>query len=135
MKKRILWSVLVIMAVILAAFLSRPYFQVERLTKKYGLEFEERYKDNGYCESIDYLKVFKYHDESVDISYLDNRKLKNRLNNLGEDYALVLYIEDNHSFAELYVFHDEGDRWVLSEWNTIWSYSGSADSFMWPYYP
>ena len=134
-KKRIFWIFVIILVVSLTAYLIRPYIQVERLTKKYGSEFEDRYVENGFYDEIEYMKVFKYREESAGISYIGINGLKDRLMNLGDDYAVVLYVEKNHSSASLYVFRDEDSRWDFLEWNLVWSYSGSADSFMWPYYP
>lgn len=71
----------------------RPYYSVNSLTKKYADEFSELYRDNGFYEDIEYFKVFKYRNEEVNIQCLNNKKLKNRLNNLNDDYAVVLYIE------------------------------------------
>ena len=117
-----------------ALFIFRPYYSVNSLTKKYADEFSELYRDNGFYEDIEYLKVFKYRNEEVNIQCLNNKKLKNRLNNLNDDYAVVLYIEKNHSSASLFIFYDVDGQWELLDWYLVWSYSGTADGFMWPYY-
>lgn len=111
-----------------------PYFVAEDLTKKYGAEFSNLYSENGFYSNIEYLRVLQYRDKKVNFYYLDNDRLKKELTSLSNDYAVVLYIEENHSSASLFIFYDEGGQWKLSNWNLIWSTSGSADGFMWPYY-
>ena len=130
-KKVLIVSILLL---IVALFIFRPYYSVNSLTKKYADEFLELYRDNGFYEDIEYFKVFKYRNEEVNIQCLNNKKLKNRLNNLNDDYAVVLYIEENHSSASLFIFYDVDGQWELLDWYLVWSYSGTADGFMWPYY-
>lgn len=48
-------------------YLFVPYFRVNNLTKKYGSEFQELYSENGFYSDIEYLKVFQYRDEKVNI--------------------------------------------------------------------
>ncbi len=66
---------------------------------------------------------------------MSNEKLKNTLDNLNDDYAVVLYVEENHSSSSLYIFYDEDGQWKLLDWYLVWSNSGTADGFMWPCYP
>lgn len=127
----------VYVAIIIALFLiylAVPYFQAGHLTKKYGTEFLDLYSENGFYDNIEYLKVFQYRDEKTNLYYLDDDRLKEELRDLGRDYAVVLYVEENHSSASLFIFYDEDGQWKLSSWNLIWSTSGTADGFMWPYY-
>lgn len=133
MRKKVL-IVSILLLLIVALFIFRPYYSVNSLTKKYADEFSELYRDNGFYEDIEYFKVFKYRNEEVNIQCLNNKKLKNRLNNLNDDYAVVLYIEENHSSASLFIFYDVDGQWKLLDWYLVWSYSGTADGFMWPYY-
>lgn len=132
--KKALFLVLAIVIPLFLIYLFVPYIRVDNLTKKYGSGFEELYNENGFYSGIEYLKVFQYQDEKVNIYGLDDDRLKKELSNLGNDYAVVLYIEENHSSASLFTFYDENGKWKLLEWNTIWSYGGTADGFMWPYY-
>lgn len=133
-KNKIVFIIFIIILIVIL-FIFRSYYSVNSLTKKYGSEFSELYRENGFYEDIEYFKVFKYRNEEVDIRCLNNKKLKNVLDNLNDDYAVVLYVEENHSSASLFIFFDEDDQWNLLDWYLVWSYSGSADGFMWPYYP
>ena len=133
MKKK--WYVVAAMIIALfLIYLAVPYFRVGNLTKKYGSEFLNRYSENGFYGDIEYLKVFQYRDEKINIPYLDNTRLREELIDLSDDHAVILYVEENHSSASLFVFCDESGQWKLSSWNLIWSKSGTADGFMWPYY-
>lgn len=131
MKRRVFLAIIVTLLLIC---LSVPYFQVNHLTKKYGSDFLDLYSENGFYDDMEYLKVFQYRDEKINLYYLDNDRLKQKLSNLGDEYAVVLYVEENHSSASLFIFYDEAGRWKLSDWDLIWSSSGSADGFMWPYF-
>ncbi len=131
--KKIVFIISIIFIAVL--FIFKPYYSVYSLTQKYGSEFSELYKDNGFYEDIEYFEVFKYRNEEVDIRCLNNKKLKSALENLNDDYAVVLYVEENHSSASLFIFFDKDGQWELLDWYLVWSYSGSADGFMWPYYP
>ncbi len=133
MRKKLLVFLGVIM-VLLLFFLLKPYVTVNHLTQKYGSEFSGLYGENGFYSDIEYLKVLQYRDEKADIYYLDNAALKRELDNLGQEYAVVLYVEENHNSASLFIFYDENGRWELLNWNTIWSFSGTADGFMFPCY-
>lgn len=115
-------------------FLLKPYFMVNRLTKKYGSEFCELYSENGFYSDIEYLKVFQYRDEKADIYYLDNTRLKKELSNLSQEYAVVFYVEENHSSASFFIFYDENGSWKLLSWSPVWSSLGTADGFMFPCY-
>lgn len=111
-----------------------PYFKANILTTKYGAEFLSLYSKNGFYNDIEYLKVFQYRNEKAGIIYLYKDDLKKELDILNDDYAVVLYIEENHSSAALFIFYDSNGKWELSSWDVIWSFSGTADGFMWPYY-
>lgn len=67
--------VFIILVPVLIYFLV-PYFKVNSLTAKYGAEFSSLYSENGFYEDIEYLKVFQYRDEKVDMVYLDDDRLK-----------------------------------------------------------
>ncbi|MBR1702883.1 MAG: hypothetical protein IJ716_13200 [Lachnospiraceae bacterium] len=125
---------IIILMLSIVCYLSIPYFKIQKLTQKYGAEFENLYGENGFYDGIEYLKILQYRDEKADIYYLEDDHLREELKNLDDKYAVVLYVEENHSSEAVYIFEDKGGQWKMVEWNLIWSYSGSADSFMWPYY-
>lgn len=131
--KKILIIVLIVL-IPLMIYLFTPYFMADILTKKYGADFLSLYSENGFYNDIEYLKVFQYRNEKVKMVYFDKDNLKKKWDILNDDYAVVLYIEENHSSASLFIFYDVDGKWELSSWDVVWSYSGTADGFMWPYY-
>jgi hypothetical protein len=48
--------------------------------------------------------------------------------------AHVYYVTKNRTSADLFTFSKKDGQWVIEKWTTIWSRSGSADGFIWPYY-
>lgn len=134
-KNRIKKAVVILSILILLCLpLFYPYLEVDRLTKKYGEEFSELYRDNGFYSDIEYLKVIKYKEESAHF-FISNKKISDEIDELSNSDALVLYIEEGHSSASLFVYTLEDNQWKFVEWYTLWAYSGSADDFFWPYYP
>lgn len=131
--KKVFIIVIIVLLPFLIYFLI-PYLEVNILTSKYGAEFSSLYSKNGFYNNIEYLKIFQYRGEKVDMVYLYKDDLKKELDVLNDDYAVVLYIEENHSSAALFIFYDANGEWELSSWDVIWSFSGTADGFMWPYY-
>ena len=106
-------ATIIVICTILAFVLFFPYIKAEVLTLKYGDEFEGLQKQTNMLGELEYLKVLSY----------------------SSDTAEVLYITDSGDLRCLLTFAREpNDEWEVSEWKTIWSKSGSADEFMWPFY-
>lgn len=82
----------------------------EYLTTTYGSCFEEYYCEYTSLEYT-YLKVLNY----------------------GDDKAIVYYVERHEGGDVLYFEKDKQGRWNIVEWKTIWSRTGSASEFVWPY--
>lgn len=108
-RKIIIWLFCIALFLIIAF----PYLKSEYLTQRYGNEFKELYLQTGMIEEIEYFRVLKKNNESADVNY----------------------ITKDHSSSVLITFKLENQNWILNEWRTIWSKSGSADDFIWPYYP
>lgn len=83
----------------------------EILTYKYGDQFEERYQDTNMISSIDYIKVLSYTD----------------------DAALVYYVLEDKAAGCVLEFYEDNGKWSFGGWDAVWSKSGSADGFIWPY--
>ncbi len=107
-KKRIKWIVLLIFLAVLFS----PYLKVEYLTWRHGDEFTDGYQQTNMIEEVEYLKVMGYSDTN----------------------AKVYYVLGDHAAAVLITFVKQGNQWVMDIWEAIWSRSGSADGFIWPYY-
>lgn len=125
--------IIIICVILLVIVCMIPYIQAEKLTREYGDEFADLYTENGFYENIEYLKVLKYKDKKI-WAFYPNKRIKKEVER-EENKAVVLYVEENHSSCALYFFSLQQGEWKLEKWETIWSYSGSAEGAMWPYYP
>ncbi len=84
----------------------------EIVTNKHGGEFDTIYKENTMMGEIDYLKILIYSNES----------------------SLVYYVSKDRSGGDILIFTKKDKKWVYEGWErTVWSKSGSADGFIWPY--
>ena len=108
MKKNVLILVICVLCVIVLIF---PYITAEFLTFKYGSEFNNLQQQTNILIDVEYYKVISYSNETAKVFYVSS------------------------SSGNLLTFEkDSKGNWKYSEWKTIWSNSGSADEFMWPYY-
>lgn len=101
-----------IAALLLAGILAVPYVKAELLTAWHGEEFAQEYKQCGMIDQIEYFKITSYNDED----------------------ACVFYVTGAHSSGVRMNFSGGAGNWKLSDWSAVWSDSGSADGFCWPYY-
>lgn len=97
---------------ILAILFSLPYLKAEYLTSRYGDMFEYEYHQSGMITEIEYFKVISYSNGN----------------------ATIFYVLKNHSAGVCMNFRKEHKSWQVTNWQVIWSTSGSADKFFWPYY-
>lgn len=111
MKKR--KKFVIAFALLFVAFYCISLFKCEFLTAVHGDEFEGLETNTNMLEKSDYLKVLDYSDTD----------------------STVYYVGPNRSYANILSFSRNGktDQWVHVKWDTIWSKSGSADGFIWPY--
>ncbi len=108
-KKKVIIALAILIPVILTAVFF-PYIKAEYLTWRYGEEFTGLERQTNMLNAADYLKVLEY----------------------SEHEATVFYASDT---GDVMVFvKDENSNWTRKSWKTIWSESGSADGFYWPYY-
>lgn len=111
-KKKISITITLIILILFATLVVVPYVRVEILTYKYGDQFQELYKQINIISDIEYLKVIEYSDE----------------------ITKVCYVSKNHQSSNVITFKQQDETWILDSWETIWSKTGSADGFIWPYY-
>ena len=105
-KTLVLIGILIVMALILFF----PYVKSGILTVQYGEEFEGLQKQTNMLSDSDYLRVISYSDNMAEVFYVSNS-------------------------GDLLTFEkDEEGNWKYIKWKTVWSNSGSASEFMWPYY-
>jgi len=101
-----------VIVIIIIVMLIVPYIRVEILTLKYGSEFVNLYGASNMIDGIEYFKVMDY----------------------SETYAKVYYVSKGRYSGNMFIFVQKDGHWILDNWETIWSETGSADSFMWPLY-
>ncbi len=106
-KKLIIISIVVVVIISLIVFF--PYIKAEYLTFRYGDEFSGLEQQTNMLEKAKFYKIISY----------------------SKDKATVFYVSDT---GDLITFKKENNEWEMNEWKTIWSTSGSADGFYWPYY-
>ena len=76
-------------------------------------EFPPISDDNTMIGDIEYFKIIKYDKEE----------------------ARLYYVSKNRSSGNIISYKKDGNgKWIYSSWDeTVWSKSGSADGFLWPY--
>ena len=106
-KKRM--AIIIIVSVFIIA-LFFPYLKAAYLTLLHGEEFEGLELQTHMLNEARYFRVLEY----------------------SENEATVFYVSDT---GDLITFvKNESDQWTIQCWKTIWSTTGSADEFYWPYY-
>ena len=85
------------------------YMKNEFLTWHYGKEFIGLHKSSNMVDNVDYLKVISYSENSACIYYVG-------------------------SSGDVFTFTKNNNEWEMLTWNTIWSKTGSADGFIYPYF-
>lgn len=108
--RRYLW---LLGGLILLAFLFYPYLQAEILTWQHGPAFKDGYQQTGLIAEVEYFKVIKHSTTTAE----------------------VFYVSKDHAGGNLLIFSYEENQWQLKRWSAVWSKTGSADGFMWPFYP
>ena len=112
MKKKNIWILIACCIVLIHLLVFSPYIKAEILTNKYGHEFLGLELQTNLLDDADYLKVVDYDDQS----------------------ARVFYVASGAWGCWLTFCKDRNGDWRLENWDCIWSTTGSADGFMWPYY-
>lgn len=84
----------------------------EKLTAQYGAQFADLYKNYTMFEEPDDFKVLQYQDTKASVYYVTR----------GSGGDIVHYRRD-----------EVLDAWQFDEWETVWSRTGSASGFVWPY--
>ncbi len=100
--------------IILIALIIYPYFKTEYLTYKYVDEFNDINIYGGYFSELEYIKVFDYQNNFAEVYYVSKNK----------GYGILLSLKMN-----------KNGLWNIDEFIKAWSKTGTADDFIWPYYP
>lgn len=108
-------KILGIIVLIIILIWAVPFIHNELLTVLHGKEFYNRYIDTGFFDENSEQESCKV------LSY--SKTVKGILCNTGKEQGLILYFTKN-----------ENNIWEMSSWDCIWSKSGTADGFQWPYF-
>ena len=85
----------------------------EMLTSTHGHNFNELYRENTMIGEVGFFRVLYYSDS----------------------FARVYFVSGNRSAGDILTFSNENGQWVYNSWErTVWSTTGSADDFIWPYW-
>lgn len=109
MKKKLIIG-LIVLLIFLGVIWGSNIIKCEILTLQHKSEFVEQYKQTNIINNVDYLKIISYDDNEATVYYVSKNKHGNILK-----------------------FKKHNDLWLMDSWDTVWSKSGSADGFIWPY--
>lgn len=112
--KRILCLMIIIPVGLFLIIWGISVLRCEILTYSFHEVFEEKYKDNTMLGELEYLKVLS----------------------CAPDVARVYFVTsgENCIGGDILIFENKDGVWNYSGWEeTVWSSSGSADGFIWPY--
>ncbi len=101
--------VLVILFAIVLTLFVHPYPKAAAMTALHGNEFVGLEQETRMLNESRYLRVLNYSDS----------------------VATVFYVSDTGAKI---TFVSEADGWRIVSWEVIYSTTGSADGFIWPYY-
>ena len=110
LRKKHILAIAILLCLVLAVAV--PYGRVEYLTARYGAEFSRGYCQTGMVDAVAFWKVMEYQ----------------------ADAAQVYYSLPDGAGGILLHFVRDGGGWSLRTWEAVWSSSGSADGWIWPYY-
>ncbi len=112
-KRKVLIIVLAVVLVALLPFIvwGSSLLKCEILTKIYYDDFEYAWTDNTMLDEMEYFKVLDCDGETARVYYVSE----------GVDSANVLTFEKNDG------------KWVETQWECIWSKTGSASEVIYPY--
>ena len=103
---------LLILIMLFAVVWGGSLIRCEVLTSKHGAEFTIPDVVTAWFGDDGTAKVISYSSQAAKVYYYS--------------------IEDG--FAEEIYFIKHGNAWVFDTWGTVWSSTGNADDFMWPYF-
>ena len=101
---------ILVVIIFLILIILLPYAKTEILTIRYGEEFQGLENQTNMLTNSKYHKVFSYNDTKAKVFYVSDT---------GD---MITFVKNNNN------------EWKIYEWKTIWSHSGSAEDFIWPYY-
>lgn len=112
-KRKILIIVLAVVLVALSPFIvwGSSLLKCEVLTNKYYNDFADAWTGNTMLDEPEYFKVLNCNGKTARVYYVSE----------GKDWASVL------------TFEKTDVEWVETNWETVWSTTGSASEVVYPY--
>ena len=108
-------NIMLLSAVLFLLYWAGSIVKCELLTLHHGEEFEDAWMENTMIACNDDLKVLEYNDIYAYVYYICDCP------ELGSGNT-IFFLKDTSSGG-----------WIFHRWDTIWSDSGNADGFIWPY--
>ena len=109
MKNRFVWFFIAILSLFFALWVV-SIIRCEILTFQHRNEFKGLEIKTNMLPATETIKVLSYTDET----------------------AIVLYRKRRY-YTCVFKFIKKNGEWIRVSWNTIWSNTGNADGFIWPY--
>ncbi|HPF55963.1 MAG TPA: hypothetical protein PLV03_05430 [Clostridiales bacterium] len=109
-KKNIVKIIALFILIVFLDFWVGSIIKCEILTNQYGYEFNNVIKNYSMLEDTDYYKVIKYNEETA-----------------------VVYCVRKGEYGDTAYMVRQGRTWMIKSFHTVWSSTGSADDFIWPY--
>ena len=103
---------MILIGMVLLCLILIPYAKVEILTVLHKDEFPNILDDIGMIDNMEYFKVMAY----------------------SKNNAEILCIGEGHTVSVLVKYKKNQNIWYAEDWSCIYSKSGTADDFIWPYY-
>lgn len=110
-RKKFLFFIIAIILVPTLVWVS-SLIKCETLTQKYYDDFENAYTQNSMLGEMEYFKVLRCDGNTAD----------------------VYYVSKGMTGANVLSFENKNGIWTETNWNAIWSDSGSASEVIYPYW-
>ena len=110
--KRLCSMVLACAALLFAGYWGVSVLRCEYWTHKHKEEFKGLHIEHTMFGPSDYVRILEYTDTTAKVYYVGR----------GHGGNVVYYCRANSD-----------SQWEFARWETIWSSSGSASGFIWPY--
>lgn len=110
-KKIVKWMLIIILSAFPVYWLG-SIAKCEFFTLIHGDKFEDGYLETGWFNDIRSFKIIEYSQTEATVYYVD------------ADRTVGFTIQ---------FFKNQSNHFEIKSWDTVWSKSGSADGFIWPY--
>ena len=120
--KRIVWIIILVIILGFLFFWVGSLAKVWALTAKHGHEFTHEYLQTGMIDYYGFperVRVMLYSEDAAIVYYSKRNGSRHDLPRTG--------------LGVLITFTKTEGEWLLDKWDAIWSGSGSADGFIWPF--